>query len=250
MSRGLPQRTPAAFLCDADGCLFPSEEPAYDASAEVTNAFLAELGVLRRYTGEELRLGWTGLNFRATAPRLVERHGATMTAAADLEHWVALEREVVTQHLGAVLQPDAEVAGPLHVLAEHAPLAVVSSSAAKRIDTCLHACDLAGLFPADRRFSAEDSLTRPTSKPDPAIYLHAARALEITPERGLAIEDSTVGVRAAVAAGVPVVGLLQFVPVAERHEREAALRAAGAAHVVEQWAELSALLSVPTGQSR
>ena len=34
-----------AVLCDADGNLFPSEEPAFDASAEVTNAFLASLGV-------------------------------------------------------------------------------------------------------------------------------------------------------------------------------------------------------------
>ena len=29
------------LLCDADGNLFPSEEPAFEASAEVTNAFLA-----------------------------------------------------------------------------------------------------------------------------------------------------------------------------------------------------------------
>ena len=33
------------LLCDADGNLFPSEEPAFDASVEVTNAFLASLGI-------------------------------------------------------------------------------------------------------------------------------------------------------------------------------------------------------------
>ena len=38
------------LLCDADGNLFPSEEPAFEASAEVTNAFLASLGIDRRYT--------------------------------------------------------------------------------------------------------------------------------------------------------------------------------------------------------
>jgi hypothetical protein len=35
-----------ALLCDADGNLFPSEEPAFVASAEVTNRFLAELADL------------------------------------------------------------------------------------------------------------------------------------------------------------------------------------------------------------
>jgi len=42
-----------ALLCDADGCLFPSEEPAFEASAIVTNEFLAEVGATRRFTAEE-----------------------------------------------------------------------------------------------------------------------------------------------------------------------------------------------------
>ena len=40
------------LLCDADGNLFASEEPAFEASAEVTNRFLAELGDARRFTAE------------------------------------------------------------------------------------------------------------------------------------------------------------------------------------------------------
>jgi hypothetical protein len=37
------------LLCDADGNLFPSEEPAFVASAEVTNRFMASLGLSRRF---------------------------------------------------------------------------------------------------------------------------------------------------------------------------------------------------------
>ena len=37
------------LLCDADGCLFPSEEPAFVASAKVTNDLLADLGVEKRF---------------------------------------------------------------------------------------------------------------------------------------------------------------------------------------------------------
>ena len=57
-------------LCDADGNLFPSEEPAFEASAEVTNRYLAALGSDRRFTAEELRLATTGRNFRTTAADL------------------------------------------------------------------------------------------------------------------------------------------------------------------------------------
>lgn len=44
-------------------------------------------------------------------------------------------------------------------------------------------------------------------KPDPAIYLHAARALQVPPEQCIAIEDSYIGVRAAKAAGMYCVGI-------------------------------------------
>src|SRR3954454_15107911 len=54
-------------LCDADGNLFPSEEPAFVASTEVTNDLMGAYGSDRRFTPEELRLATTGLIFRSTA---------------------------------------------------------------------------------------------------------------------------------------------------------------------------------------
>ena len=65
------------LLCDADGNLFPSEEPAFDASAEVTNAFLASVGIERRYTPDELRAVATGMNFRSTGLKLAADAGVT-----------------------------------------------------------------------------------------------------------------------------------------------------------------------------
>ena len=43
------------LLCDADGTLFPSEEPAFAASAGVVNEVLGSLGLPGTYDGEELR---------------------------------------------------------------------------------------------------------------------------------------------------------------------------------------------------
>jgi hypothetical protein len=54
-------------LRDADGNLFPSEEPAFEASTEVTNALLASYGISIEFDPEELRLATTGKNFRTTS---------------------------------------------------------------------------------------------------------------------------------------------------------------------------------------
>jgi len=43
-------------------------------------------------------------------------------------------------------------------------------------------------------------------KPDPFLFLHAAKTMKVAPAHCLVIEDSTHGVEAAVAAGIPVLG--------------------------------------------
>lgn len=227
-------------LCDADGNLFPSEEPAFDASVEVTNAFLADLGSERRYTAEELRHVATGMNFRSTARMLAEEAGRD---DVDVESWVAEERRLVTAHLAATLRPHPATLAALDELAARFPLAAVSSSALARLAACFSATGLDELIPPDLRFSAEDSLPTPTSKPDPAVYLHACTTLGISPAEGLAVEDAVAGVLSAVAAGCPTVGNLVFVAPAERPERAAALLAAGALAVVDSWSQLADLLT-------
>jgi HAD superfamily hydrolase (TIGR01509 family) len=231
------------LLCDADGNLFPSEEPAFVASAEVTNRLLAELGSDRRFTPAELRSHALGRSFRATAVELAAAQGAPLDPET-LERYVEEERRRVTAHLGRVLAPDPDVLDPLTLLARRLRLAVVSSSASARLDACFRATGLADVFPAEARFSAEDSLPVPTSKPDPAIYALAGEALGVAGRRALAVEDAEAGVRSGVAAGFPTVGNLQFVSSGERAGRAAALREAGAAAVVESWWELAGRLGV------
>jgi beta-phosphoglucomutase-like phosphatase (HAD superfamily) len=238
---GLALSRVQAVLCDADGCLFPSEVPAFEASADVMNDFLAALDLDVEFTAEELRLTTTGKNFRSTAAHLAAMHGKRVKPDY-LERWVRIERERVTAHLGERLKPDPAVAEALGALARSFELALVTSSALSRIDVCLRATGLDIFFPAGARFSAEDSLPRPTSKPDPAVYLHAADMLGL-PARGLvAVEDSVPGVVSAVAAGHPTVGNIAFVPPGEAGERITALEEAGAAAMIGSWGELVELL--------
>jgi len=231
------------LLCDADGNLFPTEEPAFDASTEVTNRLLAELGAERRFTPDELRAEAMGRNFRSTALDLIACHGAALDPA-ELERFVEEERRAVMARLSSVLAPDPDVLRPLTELARRVELAVVSSSATSRLDACFRATGLSDLFPPKVRFSAEDSLPVPASKPDPAVYVFAARALGVSGARALAVEDAVAGVRSAVAAGFPVAGNLVFVAADERTQRRADLVDAGATLVVESWWELSEVLGV------
>jgi len=226
------------LLCDVDGSLVDSEIHAFAASAGVMNRFLAEVGISRRFAADELRLASTGKNFRATAGELAEGR-----ASADLlERWVLEEQQVVAGHLAVTLRPDPAVQGAVARLACRHELAAVSSSALERVDVCLEASGLASFFPPLVRFSAEDSITPPRSKPDPAIYRLAADRLRLTSGQAVAIEDAVPGVESALAAGIPAIGLVQFAPEAERDTRRRELLRAGAGVVAESWDGIAEIL--------
>jgi HAD superfamily hydrolase (TIGR01509 family) len=175
-------------------------------------------------------------------------HGRAL-CADELEQWVRQERERVTAHLAATLKPDPEVFAPLQALASRYALAAVSSSASARLKACFTAAGLDPLIPVDLRFSAEDSLPVPTSKPDPAVYLHAGQVMQVEGRQGLAVEDSVPGVKSAVAAGYLTVGNVVFVPDGERDCRTAELIDAGAAAITDSWRALAdaLMLSAVTG---
>jgi HAD superfamily hydrolase (TIGR01509 family) len=77
------------------------------------------------------------------------------------------------------------------------PLAVASSSRSRWVKTCLHAIGLLRYFD---RVVAGDMVAR--AKPDPEIYLLAARQLRAQPGRCVVFEDSPAGVTAASRAGM------------------------------------------------
>lgn len=74
-------------------------------------------------------------------------------------------------------------------------------------------------------------------KPDPAPYTHALNTFGLAPEQAIAFEDSPSGIRSAVSAGIPTIGI------ASTHEPQT-LYALGATLVVPNFAapELWALL--------
>jgi mannitol-1-/sugar-/sorbitol-6-/2-deoxyglucose-6-phosphatase len=104
------------------------------------------------------------------------------------------------------------VAGALgHVESHVDKLAIASSSWMVLIDTVLDSLGLRGHF--DEIVSAQDEQR---GKPDPAVFLSAARRLGVEPSRCVALEDSLFGVQAAKAAGMTCIAVPLDVPASER----------------------------------
>lgn len=80
--------------------------------------------------------------------------------------------------------------------------ALCSMSHRDEVQKVLAALDLSECFDT---IASVDDVSRP--KPDPEIDLLVARRLELSPAECLVIEDSPPGVRAAIAAGMPVIAV-------------------------------------------
>lgn len=86
---------------------------------------------------------------------------------------------------------------------QHIATALVTNAPRINIEFSLPELGLEGAF--DECLGAEDVVL---GKPHPDPFLEACRRLGVAPERALVHEDSTLGIRAAVAAGCPVAAVL------------------------------------------
>jgi HAD superfamily hydrolase (TIGR01509 family) len=120
----------------------------------------------------------------------------------------------------------------VRALAGRWPLGLASSANRPLIDLVLELTGMSGLF---RATVSSEEVAR--GKPEPDVYLEAARRLEADPAGCVAVEDSTNGIRSASAAGMVVVA----VPRPDFPPSEEALPAADA--VLGSLTELEAALN-------
>lgn len=114
------------------------------------------------------------------------------------------------------------------------PRCVASSSTRERLKLSLDAAGLADLFD-DRLFSAEEV---ERGKPAPDLFLRAARSFAAKPIDCIVIEDSTLGIRAARAAGMRAIGFVGASHAAAQLGRQ--LKDAAADCVIDKMSELPA----------
>ena len=103
------------------------------------------------------------------------------------------------------------------------PMAVASSAMSKNVEFIVDALGFRQYF---ANLVTGDEVTH--AKPDPEIYLKAARRLGLEPARCVAFEDSFVGVESAKRAGMKCVGIASTFPVDDlRAQTHADLAVAG-----------------------
>jgi HAD superfamily hydrolase (TIGR01509 family) len=197
----------AAVAFDMDGVLIDSE-PVWAAARE---QFARESGGRWEPDTQERMMGMSSPEWS----RFMHDELGVPIAPAEISASV-VERLASRYREHVPLLPHAREA--VERLAERWPLAVASSSNRPLLDLVLELAGLSHLFRVT--VSSEEV---PRGKPAPDVYLEAARRLGVEPASCAAIEDSTNGILAAAAAGMPVIAIPRpdYPPSAEARARAA-----------------------------
>jgi HAD superfamily hydrolase (TIGR01509 family) len=136
---------------------------------------------------------------------LQKKHNFTMKDS-EVDDYVDRELGKVIEKLSADCTECTGVTKQLEWAKEQGyPMAVVSTSAKPRVIASLIKCNLLRFFDEKHVYSAATSLTPPSSKPDPKIYIYACEQLGVKPEETLTVEDSKSGATAAMRANIPLI---------------------------------------------
>jgi HAD superfamily hydrolase (TIGR01509 family) len=221
-----------------------SEELAFEACAELANEILEKKGISDRYTGPSLLKDFVGQNFRGMMVSLTKKYNFTL-ADEEFDSYVDRELGKVIETLEKKARPCDGVIPELEKLHESKKyqMAVVSSSALSRVQASIRKVGMDKYFDPNQVFSAATSLPKPTSKPDPAIYLHACKVLGTEPAACVAVEDSRSGATAAKNAKIPLIGYVGPYEGEEQDQMAKMLKEeCGAIVVMRHWSEFEECL--------
>ncbi|MFD3546233.1 HAD family hydrolase [Streptomyces sp. NPDC058655] len=210
-------------IFDNDGVLVDSEPLANSILA----GYLTELGHPTSY--EESLRDYMGSAVHRVHDLVLDRTGQRLPADFDetlhTRTFTAFERE---------LKPVPGVQEVLYGLVEQGiDYCVASSGSHERIRVGHRVTGLDEWFEDEWIFSSQDV---GQGKPAPDLFLHAARSMGVDPARCVVIEDSPLGVRAALAAGMDVYGFTSMMP---------ADRLAGATGYFGDMKQLPGILELP-----
>lgn len=208
---------PDLIIFDLDGVLVDSEIITARAEAQI----LSEAGMT--LSTEEIADRFAGAPFREILLTIERETGKPVQASM-------IER--AEEYVNERLRREATAMQGVHAVVAAMPRRCVCTNASrKRLAILLEKTGLAPLF-ADHVFSAEETESG-KSKPAPDVYLHAARRMNADPARTFVVEDTARGVKAAIAAGMRVIGFTGGSHSFAGHAD--ALTEAGAETVINRW---------------
>ncbi|CAK4030209.1 Phosphorylated carbohydrates phosphatase [Lecanosticta acicola] len=208
------------ILLDCDNTLCQSERLAFEACADLTNEVLEKYNIDARYTTDSLLEDFVGHNFRNMLIGLQKKHNFSMSKE-EVDKYVDMELGRVTAKLSEKCVECPGVTKQLEwAKAQGYPMSVVSTSAKPRVVASLQKTGLMRFFEDKHVYSAATSLNPPSSKPDPAVYIHACKELGVKPEECLTVEDSKSGATAGMRAGIPLIAYVGIYGLEEGKEKE------------------------------
>ena len=213
------------LIFDCDGVLVDSEPLSMRIDVEI----LAENGVVM--SEAEAHQRFVGKTFAAMLDEITREFGvdfpADTSSQKDTRLLALYERE---------LKPVEGVAAALSALPQQ-HFSLASNSPVERVEAALRITHLSRFF--GNRITTFEHVAR--GKPEPDVFIEAARRAGYAPEHCIVIEDSVTGVTAAHRAGAHVLGFTGTHPHPGEHGPK--LSNAGAARVFRHMSELPGLVS-------
>ena len=176
---------PRLIIFDCDGTLVDSEQLcnlALSRQLEHYGVHVESTELMDKYRGQKLAKILSALE---------HTYGIEFESNFTEEY-----RRDVSTLFASDLKPCDGVLGVLEEIQQ--PVCVASSGPKEKIQDALGVTGLAAFFGANLFSSYEIS----SWKPDPGIFLHAARTMGFAPSDCLVVEDSAIGIKAANAAGM------------------------------------------------
>ncbi|MFE6223600.1 HAD family hydrolase [Streptomyces sp. NPDC057854] len=186
-------------IFDNDGVLVDSEP----LSNRLLAGYLTELGHPTTY--EDSLRDYMGAALHRVHDLVLERSGQRLPADFD----AVFHGRVFAAFREELQAVDGVVDVLKQLVADGVPYCVASSGSHERIRVGHRKTGLDAWFPDEVVFSAEDV---GKGKPAPDLFLHAAARMGVEPGRCVVVEDSRLGVQAAVAAGMDVYGFTAMTP--------------------------------------
>ncbi len=183
-----------ALIFDFDGLILDTETPEFNVLSEIYAEYDVELSIEK--WGQII--GGSGATEFDPVSDLEDMLGENIPRQTVLDRWRA--------EADARIAANPVLPGVIDLLDTAAQrglkLAVASSSPHAWVDT--HLARL-GLFERFEHITCSDDVT--LTKPSPELFLLALSKLNVRADRAIIFEDSPNGVKAATAAGVPVVAV-------------------------------------------
>jgi HAD superfamily hydrolase (TIGR01509 family) len=189
----LAPHAPCLVIFDHDGVLVDTFELHLESWLE-----------LGRRTGLPFTRSFLHETFGMTNPSIFRRLlGDAVPSQAEVAHFGEIKEECYRDAARHHLRLMPGVQSLLDELtSQRVRMAIGSSAPRANLELTIEVCGLAGRFDA---LACLEDISH--GKPDPEVFLVAARKAGVEPVRSLVFEDAVVGVQAAKAAGMLAVGV-------------------------------------------